>query len=160
MSMTHVVLPPPRDRVAELQRENETLKTQVRDLNSALSEARIRISSLEAGTGRLRAALTPLYGALQHVFGDLDDMGVEMPNAPANSGIDSRQKAIWDSWKQKLDPQAGKAIEALLTHGALNQTQLRIHIGCAKGSVPGIVFRLNKAGLIDKNGGKISLKEL
>jgi hypothetical protein len=45
-------------------------------------------------------------------------------------------------------------------HGQLTQTQLRIHVGCATGSVTSIVFQLNKVGLINKNGGRISLKEL
>jgi DNA-binding Lrp family transcriptional regulator len=53
-----------------------------------------------------------------------------------------------------------KAIDALLMHGALTQTQLRIHVGCAAGSISDLVYRLNKAGIINKNGGKISLKEL
>ena len=47
-----------------------------------------------------------------------------------------------------------------MVHGPMTQTQLRILIGCANGSIAGIVCTLNKAGLINKNGGKISLKEI
>jgi hypothetical protein len=37
---------------------------------------------------------------------------------------------------------------------------LRLHAKCAAGSVPGVVSQLWKNGLINKNGGRISLKEL
>jgi DNA-binding MarR family transcriptional regulator len=77
--------------------------------------------------------------------------------SPASS---PQKSAVWESWKQKLGPMPAKAIDALLMHGALTQTQLRIHVGCAAGSISDLVYRLNKAGIINKNGGKISLKEL
>ena len=48
----------------------------------------------------------------------------------------------------------------LLLHGELNRTQLRLHLSCATRSITDVVYKLNQAGLINKNGGKISLKEL
>jgi hypothetical protein len=162
MSMTHTpfVIPPPKDRVAELMRENESLKAQIRELKVDLMREQERSSEALAGAQSLRTALQPLYNALQHVFGDLDSMGVGTAPSVESSVSKPRASAAWESWKEKLGGQAAKAIDALLLHGALTQTQLGIHIGCAKGSVPGIVYQLNKASLINKNGGKISLKEL
>lgn len=161
MSMLHspVILPPPRDRIAELTRENESLKTQIGELKITLQREQDRSDGEVAAANRLRTALTPLYNALQQVFGDLDSIGAEAA-IPAEPSYKPRASAAWESWKDKLGGQAAKAIDVLLLHGALTQTQLRIHIGCAKGSVPGIVYQLNRAGIINKNGGKISLKEL
>jgi hypothetical protein len=127
------------------------LKEQLRQCREELAEERARESGVEEGVAQLRAALSPLKEGLDRIFGIL----------PTSSSIvPSKNSPAWDDWKRKLGGQAEKAIDALLLHGAMNQVQLRIHIGCANGSTPGIVSQLWKAGLINKNGGKISLKEL
>jgi hypothetical protein len=156
--MTHMptILPPPRDRVTELQRENDSLKTQIRELNIALTREQEQRMTIESGALSLRSALSPLYRALQHVFGDLDAMGIQGTQAAAAP----QHKAVWENWKQKLGGLPARAIDALLLHGAMNRTQLRIQLGCANGSVTNVIVALNKAGLIDKNGSKVSLKEL
>lgn len=136
------------------------LRAQLQETREERDAARKRNQSADVGLKQLRETLSPLYRALQQVFGDLDDLGVQ-ENSPATStAIDGRKKAIWDSWKQKLGGLTGRAIDALLLHGAMNQTQLRIHLSCANGSVSNIVTALKKAGLINQVDGKISLKEL
>jgi transcription initiation factor IIE alpha subunit len=67
---------------------------------------------------------------------------------------------VWDSWKGKMSGSAAKAIDALLLHGEMTAEQLRIHLGCATRTCYNIIGELNKAKLINKNGGRISLKEL
>ena len=47
-----------------------------------------------------------------------------------------------------------------MVHGEMNQTQLRIILGCATRTVTNVVAALNQAKLIDKRDGKIRLKEL
>lgn len=129
------------------------LREQLRAAREELAIERSRESGVEEGVAQLRQALAPLKEGLDRIFGILPvSTGLAMA-VPKNS-------AAWESWKQRLGGQPAKAIDALLVHGALTQTQLRIHVGCAQGSVPGIVYALNKAGVINKNGGKISLKEL
>lgn len=135
----------------------EALRNQLRDQSQELSEAHLKIRQIETGAKELRTVLNPLYQALRHIFGEIDSMGVSEGSGTA---VNSRVSAAWDQWKQKLGGQPAKAIDILMVHGAVTQTQLRVLIGCANGSIAGIVCVLNKAGLINKNGGKISLKEL
>ena len=108
----------------------------------------------------LRAVLTPLYQALGHIFGEIDAMGTSDSSPSSPTGMDPRKAAVWDDWKRKMPGIPARFIDALMLHGELTQTQLRLHAKCAQGSVAGVVSQLWKAGLINKNGGRISLKEL
>ena len=155
MSLSLAALPNPMDEVRRLRQENDTLREELREAREEASSCRREAATAARGAQELRTVLTPLYQGLQHIFGEIDAMGVG--ESPASS---PQKSAVWESWKQKLGPMPAKAIDALLMHGALTQTQLRIHVGCAAGSISDLVYRLNKAGIINKNGGKISLKEL
>lgn len=74
--------------------------------------------------------------------------------------VDDRQSKVWESWKQRLGGSCAKVIDALLTHKDLNTQQLAIATGLHRTTIPNLIFRLNKAGLINKNGGRFSLKSL
>jgi len=115
----------------------------------------------------LRRQLTPLYRALQGVFGEMDAAGVESapepPGASAPSSVatrDPRVTAVWESWKSRLGGAAAKIIDALLLHGEMNTMQLSVVCQCRRQTVSDNIMRLNKANLIDKNGGRFSLKKL
>lgn len=149
---------PDRDaQFRSLQQELFARNRQLEDSERALREERQKNAALESGLANLRQVLGPLYGGLRLIFGEMDAMGVGSSSA---SSVDPRVQAAWDNWKQKLGGTAARFIDALLLHGEMTQTQLRIAVGCAKGTVPGVVCNLNKAGLLNKNGGKISLKQL
>lgn len=150
-------LPNPQQQIESLQRELYQRNRELADIQEELRQERAKTAQSSAGTKELRAVLDPLYRALQLIYGEMEAMGVP---AASSGGSDPRVAKAWEAWKQKLGGQAAKAIDALLLHGSMNQVQLRIQIGCASGSTPGIVSQLWKAGLINKNGGKISLKEL
>ena len=147
----------PRDRAAELTRENEALRAEIRELKLSAQRADERVAMVEGGVSRLRTALTPLYQALQQIYGDIDAMEI---SPESGNGMDPRKAAVWEDWKRKMPGIPSRFIEALLLHGELTQTQLRLHAKCAQGSVAGVVSQLWKAGLINKNGGRISLKEI
>lgn len=161
MSMVHTptILPPPRDRVAELTRENESLKAEIRELRIQLTREQERSSAVEEGASRLRGALSPLYVALQQVFGDLDAMGIE-DSGGKQSAPTTAKSAVWESWKLKLGGKVAQAIDVLALHGEMNARQLRLHLQCGNDYVYQVVSKLNTNGLINKNGGKISLKQL
>ncbi len=150
--------PDARDRVIR------SLEEEVRDLNEQLAEARRQLESQRSETTRavneLRRQLSPLYQALRSVFGEIDAIVPEESQVASGSQSDPRKSAIWESWKQRLGGQKAKCIDAFLTHGALTQTQLRVVIGCATSTVPGLISDLRQLGLLDKNGSKYSLKEL
>ena len=87
--------------------------------------------------------------------GEIDGMGLSEVAADA-----PRSSVAWEQWKAKLPGLPSKAIDILLLNGELNRTQLRIQLGCATRSVTDVIYKLNQAGLINKNGGNISLKEI
>jgi hypothetical protein len=156
----------PRDVEAEaLRMENRRLRRELQDAQT--NEARAREDAQRALL-MLRQQLGPLYRALQAVFGELDAAGVAddvrpsavvTPGAGA-SGMDPRKAAVWDAWKQRLGGQCAKVIDALLLHSDMNSTQLAIAIGTRRQNIPSLIYKLNQAGLINKNGGRFSLKQL
>lgn len=135
------------------------------ELEVARAEAKLARQQSARALHNLRKQLSPLYQALQMVFGELDAVApdtTEFATATPSSGasLDARQKAVWDSWKSRLGATASKCIDALMTHGELNTQQLAIATGLHRTTVPTGVHALNKAGLINKNGGRFSLKQL
>src|SRR5262245_30694911 len=145
-------------RVTELERENRQLK---RDLHDAQLEAQRAREDADRALKELRRVLSPLYRALQQVFGELDAAGVtEAASAATARSGEPRVSAIWESWKARLGGQCAKVIDALMLQPGMNQTQIAIAIGTRRQNVPNLIFKMNKAGLIDKNGGRYSLKAL
>lgn len=138
-------------------------RLQIRELTEELSKESGKNAHTDQGLRELRTVLQPLYNALKRVFGEMDGMGVSGSSvAEVNlaEGVSPRVKAAWDNWKTRLSPMAGRFIDALMIHGAMTNTQLRIAVGCRATSVTNSIYELNKAGLINKSGGKVSLKEL
>lgn len=153
----------PRDQ------ELESLRAEIRRLQRALNDANVRADRAQEDAQRalsmLRKQLNPLYRALQAVFGELDTAGVteEAPQAAAPAAAtapDVRVSAVWQAWKSKLGTGPGKVIDALLLHGEMTAQQIAIATGYHRNSIPDLIYRLNKAGLINKNGGRFSLKSL
>ena len=143
------------EQVERLQRENRQLRRELDDARRETARAR---SDADRALSELRRQLSPLYKALQQVFGELDAAGVDNNGAPASG--DPRKAAIWESWKMRLGPQCAKIIDALLLQPGMNTTQLAIAIGTNRNNIPSLIFKLNKAGLIDKESGRFSLKAL
>lgn len=137
--------------------EIEQLRHVNRQLDEALRLERNKTGQIEAALREFRRITLPFYRILQAAHGEIESLGVS--DGPVSS-VAPQKLAAWENWKHKLGGLQAKFIDALLLHGAMTQTQLRIAVGCANGSVAGTVCALNKAGLITKNGGKIALKEL
>lgn len=156
MSHTGMILSQPpssQSQVESLQRELYTRNRQLAEKEEELRLERAKNSGVEVGVRELRGILYPLHQTLKMVFGEIDAMGIGDQVAP-------RTSAVWDSWKQKMSGTAAKAIDALLLHGSMSAGQLRIHLGCATRTCTNIIGELNRAKLINRDGGKISLKEL
>jgi chromosome segregation ATPase len=156
----------PRDtRIEQLEREARTLRRSLADAELQASRAR---EDADRALSRLRTQLSPLYRALQAVFGELDAAGVTedartsvaASGAAVPSGADPRVAAVWEAWKSRLGGGCAKVIDALLLHSDLNTQQLAIAIGLHRTTIPALIHKLNKAGLINKNGGRFSLKQL
>lgn len=152
----------------------DALERQVAKLRGELSDTRHELTRVREDSNRaltaLRQQLSPLYRALQRVFGELDDAGVADVAGPAAasqgfspaavSGSDAKVAAVWAAWKLKVSPACGKVIDALLEHGELNSVQIKVAARLGTSTVSDSIWKLNKLGLITKNGGRISLKAL
>lgn len=143
-------------QIAALEQQIRDLHREVRNANAAAQLVKV---NAESSLGELRRQLSPLYRALQQIFGELDAAGVE-DSAGSSANANPRVAAVWDAWKQKLPPACGKIIDALLVHGELNSAQLRVACRLGTSTVTDAIYKLNKAGLINKNGGRFSLKQL
>lgn len=154
MSLTLTTVPNPQQQIESLQRELYQRNRQLADAEEALRQERQKSAQIARGVQELRQALHPLYSSLQHVFGEIDAMG------PSDHAPSAKSNPAWEQWKQRLGGATARAIDALMVHGEMNQTQLRIILGCATRTVTNVVAALNQAKLIDKRDGKIRLKEL
>jgi hypothetical protein len=140
------------------QQQIESLRQALAAAEEELRQERAKNAAGFEGIRDLRRALQPLFSALQKIYGAIEAVG---GSSEPSTGADPRKRAVWEAWKTKMPGIPTKIIDALLLHGALTQTQLRIHAQCARSSVPNAVMQLNRAGLINKSAdGKISLKEL
>lgn len=140
-----------RREIAGLEQELAAAKA---DAQAAKQAAADSVHAIRA----LRKQLEPMYGALRMVFGELlrVDAGATAQNHQPESGRDPR----WDSWKTKLPGRPAEFIDLLLEHREMTGRQLAAAARCDPRTVTRAIFSLNKAQLINKNGGKFSLKEL
>ena len=155
-------LPDPTKRLRDLEIENRTLREQLEEKDDELRKERRKRETIERGVSRLREALSPTYNGLQMIFGEIDAMGVTDSGRSSNAAAspDSRISAVWESWKGRLGEGCAKVIDALLLHREMNTQQLAIATGYHRSTVPSYIYRLTKAGLLNKNAGRFSLKEL
>lgn len=159
------VVPQGDPELERLQAANRQLR---RDLDDAKIEARRAREDADRALSALRRQLSPLYRALQMVFGELDAAGVADAVPVSTTGAaaaaaavgDPRVQAVWEKWKSHLPGYPARIIDALLIHGEMNTSQLAIAAGCKRQRISEGIVRLNKAGLINKNAGRFSLKQL
>lgn len=149
----------PRDRQIEL------LKRQVRDLERARDDAERKAERAGEDAQRamkmLRQQLGPLYRALQAVFGELDAAGVtEAAFPPGQSVAAPTNTAKWDEWKVRLGPSCAKVIDALLLGDEMNARGIVVAARMGLQTVYEATSKMGRAGILIKNGGKFSLKQL
>jgi hypothetical protein len=141
------------DENDSLRRKVERLESEVADVRRQLREAKLKLSTANLPLLKIQKLLGPWHDAINELYGEFD--GVEFSSSPQN-----KNSAVWESWKQKLGGGTAKVIDALLLHGEANTIQLSIATGLHRTTIPALIHKLNKASLINKNGGKFSLKEL
>lgn len=153
----------PNGDASEVMRLRDLNRNLTRELNAALDEnesLRKRVSLADAPIARLREKLAPFYKLLQAVFGDIAELAPEQASSDA-SPVSSHVSAAWEEWKQKMGGAAAKIITALQKHRDANVEQLCVLIGTPrKQTIYDAIHKLNKSGLINKNGDRFSLKQL
>ena len=142
---------PPETDLERLRKENQFLTEQRDKYQHALSV--------------LRRQLQPLYSALRAVFGEID--AADIPNPEVRISYDQanvrsmpQRSPVWENWRKQLGGKQAEVIEALETHGWMNVAQLVVATHSAKQTIYETIWKLNKLQLINKNGGKYSLKEM
>jgi DNA-binding transcriptional regulator GbsR (MarR family) len=144
-----------REEIRRLNRQVVRLNEELEELRDAKEQAR----KAQRVLAQLRRQLEPQYRSMQALFGELDSAGIEASDATAS--ISTRVAGVWDSWKSKLGGKQAEFIQAMLEHGhPMTSEQLRVATHTGRSTVPQIIYKLNTLGLINKNNGKISLKEL
>jgi hypothetical protein len=122
---------------------------------------RSKRAQLEGAIKFLQNILEPVHTAMRGIFGEIEVLELgETPMSDSPKRSAQPHSPVWDEWKKNLGPMEGKFIDALLIHGEMNRAQLRVAMRCAQNTVSNVASRLNKLGLLSKNGGKYSLKEL
>lgn len=151
-----------QDALNEVDRLNDEIR-RARELND---QQGFELDKLRRIVSNLKQQLNPLHRALRAIFGEIDLAGIEdspaeIPNASGATPPTTKKSAIWETWKQRLPGMyPGKFIDALLEHGSLDATQLAIITGCHRSNVAKEIYKLNNANLLNKNGGRYSLKSL
>lgn len=139
-----------------LRRRIEELEDELRLERLKVEEVRQRSVSSGRALTRLRSQLQPWYSALRMVFGELDDAGTEtMEQVSASTGLSAK----WEMMKAKLGGRQAEFID-LLKHGEMTAAQLRAAAHCDIRTAYSVIEKMKNAGLLNKNGGKFSLKEL
>lgn len=140
--------------------EVDSLRDEIRDLRRELAQSRAETMQAKrestAGVSALRKVLSPLYRALQEVFGEMEGIG----QGDAEQPVSARTSAMWSAWKDKLGKGPAKAIDALLLHGAMTRKQLAVATGYSPQNISNIISDLNGASLITKDGDRVSLRTL
>jgi hypothetical protein len=145
-------LPELQLKVARLERELEDARRETRAVKNEFAEASIALKNL-------RAILSPLYGGLQRVFGELDVAGVDTGSA-APPELQKERNAGWQLWINKLPGKRGEFIRVLLEHGEMTREQIKVATKSGNTTVSDTISKLKGMGLVEKHGDKYSLKEL
>ena len=141
-----------------LRRKIERLEAELDSAHEALRAAREQSAASNRALKNLRKQLEPWYRALQSLFGELDAASIGSDDG--EDSINPRAANVWKSWMQKLGGKQAEFIQAMLEHGEVTVAQLKVMTHSGSTTIPQIIYKLNKLGLINKNGGKYSLKEL
>jgi len=143
------------NRDALIEQLQEEVRTLTRDLLIAKADAAREKRSNATAVTAVRRQLQPLYQALASLFGELDKFEVVDAAQPT-----AKHSTVWESWKSTLGGKQAEFIDLLLTHGEMTAAQFKAAAHCAIKTVYDTTFKLNKAGILNKNGGRFSLKEL
>lgn len=141
----------------ELERSTRQ-RDDLRDENLSLKED---LHRADLSVMKLRKQLEPLYNALKSIWGELEEISPADATASPQAPQAGKSAAVWEAWKGRLGATVAKGIDALMIHGELNTQQLAIATGLNRNTITNtVILKLNKAGLINKVGGRFSLKQL
>lgn len=150
----------PPDDTDELRRKNFKLEEELRQTRVELTKALKASDKFVLPMRHLRKVLNPLYRALREIYeeGELESVGPDRDDPSV--AVAPRASAVWERWMNQLGGNRAAVLKALLEHGEMSRVQLRVASAVPDGSLNSVTSELHKLGLINRGGGKYSLKEL
>ena len=133
-SQPHIV--EPADEIAQLREDLADLRNEFDELQDGLEQDRQRI-------GTMLHALRAVFG------GNAEDVA-----QPISGGSNPR----WEALKKAFPGRPAELVDVLIAHGPLLTGQIAAIMRADSRTVNQLIYKLNKAGGIVKNGGKFSLK--
>jgi len=134
------------------------------DLEDRIAALERQVVELESSREQVKRdavllVLNLLGQSLRHIASGQMDIP-DTPSVVQGVPLASAKSEVWNAWKSRLGIPCGKIIDALLTHGKLTSTQISIATGIQSGNVATYIYRINKAGILNKNGKEFSLKSI
>jgi hypothetical protein len=139
--------------IAGLEQELEEVKAERDQLKQASADS---IQAIRA----LRKLLDPFHTVLRMIYGEISRIDVGQIGVESNGNNSaSVLSPKWQMLKTKLGGRQAEFID-LLQHGPMTAAQLRAAAHCDIRTAYSVIERMKAGGLLDKNGGKFSLKDL
>jgi hypothetical protein len=138
----HLLTDSPKPVDGEVVDELATLREDVAELRKELDE-------LQDSLDRDRQKLGAMLHALRAIFGG------EAEAIPQPTGTSNPR---WEALKRAFPGRCAELIDTLIAHGPLRTSQIAAIMRSDPRTVTQLIHKLNKAGGIEKNGGKFSLK--
>jgi len=138
-----------------LRQRVEDLEVKLQDALQREQEAIQKLLGSNRATIEIRRQLSPLYGALKQLFGELDTFGTDAPTMNGNQPIPS---SVYDAWKQRLPPACGRVIDALLVQ-PMGYGQLKNYCKMGASTLDQALAKLRANNLIEKDGTQNRLKK-
>jgi chromosome segregation ATPase len=150
---------PTDQEVVRLRREIAGLERELQEAKDEAAKAKTAAADAVQAIRALRQQLEPMYKALKMIFGEIARIETGEAQFPhASTGLGSLAPK-WEMLKSKLGGRQAEFID-LLQHGEMNVRQIRAAAHCDIKTVYRTLQTMKEAGLLNKNGGKFSLKEL
>lgn len=142
--------------IAQLEEDNARL---TRELITAKAEAKSALTANARAVAGLRKGLAPIFYPLKALFGEMEALGFDPSMSDISIPNGAAKNDKWELWKKKLGGKQAEFIAAMQEHGEMTVQQFKVSTRSGSSTIPQIIYKLNKLGLIQKNGNRYSLRE-
>jgi hypothetical protein len=152
------LMAPAEDDPVRLRREIAGLELELQKAKDELVTVRQASADAVQAVRALRKACEPFWTAFKMIYGEISRVEAakfDVSGSPTDSHLDGK----WEVWKKKLPGKAAEVIQALVEHGGMNIKQIMAAAHVGQDTAYAVTARLGKLGLLEKAGGKFSLKE-
>jgi hypothetical protein len=147
--------------------ESVRLRREIAGLEQELQEAKVVATAAKQAAAdaieaisALRRQLEPLYKSLRMIFGEISRVDAEViTGAKSSDRTSGTLTPKWEMLQSRLGGRQAEFID-LLQHGEMSVAQLRAAAHCDIRTAYKTIEKMKAGGLLNKNGGKFSLKQL